>query len=205
MSFTWQRAIILQKVWVEAEGTINHQTRECRYLAVPPSVTDIASNNTAYSNWLVIDCKSAYFIDILLRLGGAVCRQRQMWPIFGSSILTVCEVTERSVSSCLWRKVEQQSIAVLHSKQCHCSIISVQICSYSHYLCALLPTVHCSTICTKNTTTQSCLTYHYAVTVLQYVQCHHLPNCTATPAGFFQRFITFSPTVYRRWHVWEIR
>ena len=127
MSFTWQRAIILRKVWVEAEGTINHQKRECRYPAVLPSLTDIASNNTAYSNSLVIDCKSAYFVDSLLRLGGAVCRQRQMWPIFGSSILTVCEVTERSVSNTVWWKVEQQSIAVLHSKQCHFSTISVQI------------------------------------------------------------------------------
>ena len=52
--------------------------------------------------------------------------QKQLWPIFGSSILTVCEVTERCVSSSLWRKVEQQSITVLHSKQCHCSTISVQ-------------------------------------------------------------------------------
>jgi len=61
------------------------------------------------------------FYDILLRLGGAVCRQRQLWPIFGSSILTVCEHTECCVSSSLWRKAEQQSVTVLHSKQCHCS------------------------------------------------------------------------------------
>jgi len=46
-----------------------------------------------------------------------VCRQRQLWPIFGYSILTVFEVTERSVSSSLWRKVVQQTIAVLHSRQ----------------------------------------------------------------------------------------
>jgi hypothetical protein len=60
----------------------------------------------------------------------AVCRQRpELWPILGSSIVTVFEVTERSVSSSLWRNVEEQSIAVLHtalfSRQCHCSNISV--------------------------------------------------------------------------------
>ena len=47
-----------------------------------------------------------------------------------SAFLTVFEVTDRSVSSRLCRKVEQQSIAVLHStlfsRQCHCSTISVQ-------------------------------------------------------------------------------
>jgi len=127
VSFTRQTAIIRRKVWVEAEGNFNHQTAQCRYPAVLPSLTDIASSNTAYSNWLVIDCKSAYYVDILLRLGGTVCRQRQMWPIFGSSILTVCAVTERDVSSSLWRIIEQQSIAVLHSRQCHCSTISVPI------------------------------------------------------------------------------
>jgi hypothetical protein len=57
----------------------------------------------------------------------AVCRQRpELWPIFGSSIVTVFEVTECSVSGSLWRKVEQQSIAVLHNIQYHCSTISVQ-------------------------------------------------------------------------------
>ena len=76
MSFTRQTAIILRKVCVEAEETFNHQTRECRYPAVLPSLTDIASNNTAYSNWLVIGFKSDYYVDILLRFGGAVCRQR---------------------------------------------------------------------------------------------------------------------------------
>ena len=101
-------------------------------------------------------------------------------------------------SSNLRRKVEQQSFALLHttlfSRQCHCS--------YSHYLCALLPTVHCSTI---YTTTHSCWTCHYAVTVLQYVQCHHLPNCTATYLEFLQRFITVRPSARIWWHVWEIR
>ena len=62
------------------------------------------------------DCKLAYCVEIVLRLGGAVCRQRpELWPIFDPSILTVFEVTDRSVSSSLWRKAEQQSIAVLHS------------------------------------------------------------------------------------------
>jgi len=52
----------------------------------------------------------------------AMCRQRtELWVIFGSSIMTVFEVTERCVSSSLWRKVEQPFIVVLHSRQCHCS------------------------------------------------------------------------------------
>ena len=157
MSFTREIAIIPRIVRVDAEGNVNHQKTKCRYLAVLPSITDIASSNTAYTNWLVIECKSAYYVDILLRLGGAVCRQRpELWTIFGSSILTVCEVTERSVSSSLWRKVEQQCIAVLNSRQCHCSTISVQFCSYCQSLCALLTTVHCSTIYAINTTTHSC-------------------------------------------------
>ena len=46
----------------------------------------------------------------------AVYRQRpELWPIFGSSIVKVFDVTERSVSSSLWRKAEQQSLAVLHT------------------------------------------------------------------------------------------
>ena len=45
----------------------------------------------------------------------AVYRQRpELWPVFGSPIVTVPEVTERCVSSSLWRKAEQQSLAVLH-------------------------------------------------------------------------------------------
>ena len=88
--------------------------------------------------------------------------------------------------------VEQQSIAVLHSRQCHCSTGGTAICcctslqtvplqhrqnsnlslyftpdsgtlapflykffSYNHYLCVLLPTVHCSTIYTINTSIRS--------------------------------------------------
>jgi hypothetical protein len=31
---------------------------------------------------------------------------------------------------------------------------------------------------------------HYVVTVLKYVHCHYLPNCTATHVGVFQRFTT---------------
>jgi len=79
----------------------------------------------------------------------AVCRQRpELWvtvgymklfvdtdlnyfPIFCAPILTIFEVTERSVSSSLLRKAQQQSIAVLRttlfSRLCHCSTISVQI------------------------------------------------------------------------------
>jgi hypothetical protein len=96
---------------------------------------DVASNHTAYDIVLVIDCKSAFYVEILTRLGGAVCRQRpELWPIFGSSIVTVFEVTERSVSSSLWRKVEQQSIAVLHTRQCHCrtSRTAIYRCTAQH-------------------------------------------------------------------------
>jgi hypothetical protein len=54
----------------------------------------------------------------------------EMWPKFGSSTLTVFEVTSRSVSNILFRKAEQQSIAVLRStlfsNQCHFSTISVR-------------------------------------------------------------------------------
>jgi hypothetical protein len=72
------------------EGTFNHQTTECRYPTVLPSLTNIASNNTAYSNLLIIDCKSAYYVEILLRLGGAVCRERpEMWPTVGYMKLCV--------------------------------------------------------------------------------------------------------------------
>ena len=35
-----------------------------------------------------------------------VCRQKgELWPIFGSSIVAVFEVTERYVSNSLWRNV----------------------------------------------------------------------------------------------------
>ena len=159
MSFTRQTAIILQKVWVEAEGATNPQTIEFRYPAVLPSLTDTASNDTAYSNFVIIGCKLAYYVEILRRLGEAVCRQRpELWPIFGSPILTVFEVTERSVSSRLWRKAVQQSIAVLHttlfstadsatvaqqsiavlhttlfSRQCHCST-AIYRCTAHHII-----------------------------------------------------------------------
>jgi hypothetical protein len=69
-------------------------------------------------------------VDRFLNVGESwlhetVCRHI-LWPTFGSSIVTVFEVTERSVSSSLWRKVEQQSIAVLHTRQCHCGAASLQ-------------------------------------------------------------------------------
>ena len=58
-------------------------------------------------------------------LHGAVCRKTpELWPIFGSSNVTLFEV---SLSSSLWQKVEEQTIAVFHSRLCHCSTISVQI------------------------------------------------------------------------------
>jgi len=56
-------------------------------------------------------------------------QKSELWPTVGPSIVTVFEVTQRSVPNSLCRKVEQQSTAVLHtslfSRQCHCSTISV--------------------------------------------------------------------------------
>jgi hypothetical protein len=80
------------------------------------SLRDIASNETAEDILLKVNCKSAYYVEIMRSLHEAVCRQRpELWPVFGSSILTVYEVTDRSVSSSLCRKAEQQSVAVLHT------------------------------------------------------------------------------------------
>ena len=90
MSLTRQAAIILRKVYVEAEGNFYHQTIECRYSTVLPSLKDMDSNHTAYNNFFIIDCKSAYFVEILLRLEGAVCRQRpELWVRFGYMKLCV--------------------------------------------------------------------------------------------------------------------
>ena len=91
------------------------------------TLRDRASNLTTYDIFLKIDCKSAYYVEILTMLGEAVCRmRRELLTIFGSSFVIVFEVTERSVSRSLWRNVEQQSIAALHttlfSRQYHCSI-----------------------------------------------------------------------------------
>jgi hypothetical protein len=83
----------------------------------------------------------------------AVCRQRpEVWPIFGSSIVTVFEVTERSVSSSLWRKYNSNLSLYCTPNSATVTPFLYKLCSYSHYLCALLPTVHCCTIDTINTT-----------------------------------------------------
>jgi len=67
-----------------------------------PSLSDITSNPTTYDIFLTIDFISAYYVEILTMLSGAVCRHRAgLWPVFGSSIVAVFEVTERSVSSSL--------------------------------------------------------------------------------------------------------
>ena len=90
MSFTKETAIILWKVRAEADETFNLQTTERSYPAVLPSLTGIASNCTAYSNLLKIDCKSTFYVEILLKLGGAVCRQRhELWPKDGYMKLCV--------------------------------------------------------------------------------------------------------------------
>jgi hypothetical protein len=92
--------------------------------------------------------------------------RHKLWPTVGHmklcvdrdmnkgrySILTLFEITERSVTKSLWRKVEEQSIAVLqcrqltiapveeqsitvlHTRQCHCSTSRTAIyrCTAQH-------------------------------------------------------------------------
>ena len=163
MSFTRQTAIILRKVWVETEGTFNPQTTECRYRAVLLSLTDIAWSETAYSNLVVIDCKLAYCVEIVLRLGGAVCRQRLNcgWELF----LQSWQYLKSQIALCQAVYGERQNSNLSLYCTAHYSADSAtvapflyKLCSYSHYLCALLPTVHYSKICTINTTTHSCWT-----------------------------------------------
>ena len=48
--------------------------KQRKYPAVLPHLTDTASNLAAYSNLLIADCYVAYCVEILLRLGVAVCR-----------------------------------------------------------------------------------------------------------------------------------
>jgi len=54
------------------------------------SLRDIASILTAYDILLIIDCKSTYYVEILTKLGGAVCRQRpELRPTVGYMKLCV--------------------------------------------------------------------------------------------------------------------
>jgi len=53
--------------------------------------------------------------------------------------------------------------------------------SYSHYLCALLPTAHCSTIYTINTTTHSLLNLSLGC---KYTAICAIANCTGKSLGF---------------------
>ena len=163
MSFTRQTAIFLRKVWVEAEGTFNPQTTECRYPVVLPSLPDIAWNETAYSNLVMIDCKLAYCVEILRRLHEAVCRQRlncgrylvlPSWQ-YSKSQIALCQAVygERQNSN-----LSLYCTALYSADSATVAPFLYKLCSYSHYLCALLPTVHCSTIYTINTTTHSCWT-----------------------------------------------
>jgi hypothetical protein len=63
---------------------------------------DIALSHTTYDILMIINRVPAYCVEILTMLGGAVYREGPvLWPIFGSSIVTVFEVTKRSVSSSL--------------------------------------------------------------------------------------------------------
>jgi hypothetical protein len=49
---------------------------------------------------MIINCESAYYVEILMMLGGAVHREGPaLWPVFGSSMVRAFEVIGRSVSS----------------------------------------------------------------------------------------------------------
>jgi len=143
-----------------------------------------------------LDFKNNWKVVIFIRRGGHCCRghlvgQTIFW-IFLSGLQKLEQRTKKCielrgeyVSSLVGVRTCQHPIVLhitLFSRQCHCS--------YSHYICALLPTVHCSTIYTINTKPHSCWTCHYAVTVLQYVQCHFLAKCTGKILESCQRFIT---------------
>ena len=41
-----------------------------------PSLRDKATNHTAYDTLLIFNCKSGFYVEILKRLCGTVCRQR---------------------------------------------------------------------------------------------------------------------------------
>jgi hypothetical protein len=86
-------------------GLKNNLIIEIRRIKRPAclhSLRDTATNPTIYDILLIIDCKLAYYVEILTTLGGDVCRETsELWPIFGFSFLTVFEVTERSVSTSL--------------------------------------------------------------------------------------------------------
>jgi hypothetical protein len=126
MCYSWERMF-----FVRHKSRLKNQLiiANCRikWQASLHSLRDIDPNLNTYDMLFIIDCKLAYCIEILTMLGGAVCRERlELWQIFGSSFVTVSEVTECSVSGSLWRKVEQQSIAALHTtlfrRRCHSSI-----------------------------------------------------------------------------------
>ena len=87
---------------MEAEEPVDFAHCRIIFPEALSSLRDIASNHTTYNTLLIIVSTAAYYVDILILLGGAVCRERpELWPIFCSSILTVFEVMERSVSSSL--------------------------------------------------------------------------------------------------------
>jgi hypothetical protein len=127
---------------------------------------------------LIIDCKSAYYVELLKRVGS---QRPELRLIFGPSVLTVCEVTERSVSSNLWRKVEQQSIAVLHTRQCHYSTGTTAI-----YRCTAHQTVplwhrynsNLSLYCTADSATMAPV-QQQSIGVLHSRQCHCSTGTTA--------------------------
>ena len=52
------------------------QLKQCKYPAVLPHLTDTASYLTAYMNIFITEFNLTYYVEILLTLGGAVCRQR---------------------------------------------------------------------------------------------------------------------------------
>ena len=78
----------LRQIFLRYERRLKKQLKiaHCRIRrpGVLSSLKSIASNNITYDALFIMDCKSAYYIDILILLGGAVCREiHELWPIFG--------------------------------------------------------------------------------------------------------------------------
>ena len=160
-----------------------------------PPLSDIASNPTTYDIFLTIDRISAYYVEILTMLIGAVCRERhELWERGCSYVVTVFEFTELSVSSSLWGNIAQQSIAVLHttlfSRQCHCSTISVATAiTHVHFS---QPSLQYNLYNQCNNT--QLLNPSLCCNSTAICAVSHLPNCT-TPLWLFQNFFTVRPTV----------
>jgi hypothetical protein len=70
--------ILFWKVIIEAEETFVQQMVDCRYTGVLQFSRDIASYVSAYCILRIIDCKSAYYVEIMTKIHEVVCRQNDM-------------------------------------------------------------------------------------------------------------------------------